>query len=45
MRPSIAKVALPVPLDREFEYLIPNHLFPVIARAFGYLSALKNYWE
>ncbi|GAM70212.1 helicase priA [Vibrio sp. JCM 19236] len=30
MRPSIAKVALPVPLDREFEYLIPNHLFPVI---------------
>ncbi|WP_261816476.1 primosomal protein N' [Vibrio gallicus] len=30
MRPTIAKVALPVPLDREFEYLIPGHLFPVI---------------
>ncbi|MEZ9230202.1 primosomal protein N' [Vibrio amylolyticus] len=30
MRPSIARVALPVPLDKQFDYLIPNHLFPVI---------------
>lgn len=30
MRPSIARVALPVPLDKRFDYWIPNHLFPVI---------------
>ncbi|NVD05485.1 primosomal protein N' [Vibrio sp. JPW-9-11-11] len=30
MRPTIARVALPVPLDKQFDYLIPNHLFPVI---------------
>ncbi|WP_194436834.1 primosomal protein N' [Vibrio fluminensis] len=30
MRPSIARVALPVPLDKQFDYLIPSHLFPVI---------------
>ena len=30
MRPSIARVALPVPLDKQFDYLIPGHLFPVI---------------
>ncbi|MGR5413807.1 primosomal protein N' [Vibrio astriarenae] len=30
MRPSIARVSLPVPLDRSFDYLIPAHLFPVI---------------
>ncbi|OBT10215.1 primosomal protein N' [Vibrio sp. UCD-FRSSP16_10] len=30
MRPTIARVALPVPLDKEFEYLIPAHLFPVL---------------
>ncbi|MCG6283056.1 primosomal protein N', partial [Vibrio diabolicus] len=30
MRPSIARVALPVPLDKQFDYLIPNHLFPII---------------
>ncbi len=30
MRPSIARVALPVPLDKCFDYLIPNYLFPVV---------------
>ncbi|CAM2984831.1 primosomal protein N' [Vibrio rarus] len=30
MRPTIARVALPVPLDKEFEYTIPSHLFPVV---------------
>jgi primosomal protein N' (replication factor Y) (superfamily II helicase) len=30
MRPSIARVALPVPLDKQFDYLIPSHCFPVI---------------
>ncbi|MCE0493924.1 primosomal protein N' [Vibrio salinus] len=30
MRPSIARIALPVPLDRLFDYLIPEHCFPVI---------------
>ncbi|GAB7219017.1 primosomal protein N' [Vibrio comitans] len=30
MRPTIARVALPVPLDKEFEYIIPAHLFPVV---------------
>lgn len=30
MQPNIAQVALPVPLDKCFDYLIPNYLFPVI---------------
>jgi primosomal protein N' (replication factor Y) len=30
MRPTIARVALPVPLDKQFDYLIPPHLFPII---------------
>ncbi|MEZ9396331.1 primosomal protein N' [Vibrio splendidus] len=30
MRPMIARVALPVPLDKQFDYKIPNHLFPII---------------
>ena len=30
MQPNIAQVALPVPLDKYFDYLIPNYLFPVI---------------
>ncbi|NLS13500.1 primosomal protein N' [Vibrio sp. SM6] len=30
MRPTIARVALPVPLDKQFDYLIPNGCFPVI---------------
>ncbi len=30
MRPSIARVALPVPLDKQFDYLIPGHCFPVV---------------
>ncbi|EHA1124928.1 primosomal protein N' [Vibrio navarrensis] len=30
MRPSIARVALPVPLDKQFDYLVPSHLFPII---------------
>ncbi|EOA6549645.1 primosomal protein N' [Vibrio vulnificus] len=30
MRPSIARVALPVPLDKQFDYLVPGHLFPII---------------
>lgn len=30
MRPTIARVALPVPLDRQFDYKIPGHLFPII---------------
>lgn len=30
MRPSIARVALPVPLDKQFDYAIPGHLFPII---------------
>ena len=30
MRPTIAQVALPVPLDKRFDYLIQPHQFPVI---------------
>lgn len=30
MRPMIARVALPVPLDKQFDYQIPSHLFPII---------------
>ncbi|MGF1752608.1 primosomal protein N' [Vibrio makurazakiensis] len=30
MRPTIARVALPVPLDKQFDYKIPGHLFPII---------------
>lgn len=30
MRPTIARVALPVPLDKQFDYVIPNHCFPVV---------------
>lgn len=30
MLPSIARVALPVPLDKQFDYLVPAHLFPII---------------
>lgn len=30
MRPNIARVALPVPLDKQFDYLIPSHCFPVV---------------
>lgn len=30
MRPSIARVALPVPLDKQFDYLIPGNCFPVV---------------
>lgn len=30
MRPTIARVALPVPLDKQFDYLIPDTLFPVV---------------
>ncbi|EEY45071.1 primosomal protein N' [Vibrio mimicus] len=30
MRPTIARVCLPVPLDKSFDYLIPAHLFPVL---------------
>ncbi|PJC85644.1 primosomal protein N' [Vibrio sp. HA2012] len=30
MRPTIARVALPVPLDKTFDYRIPPHQFPVI---------------
>lgn len=30
MLPSIARVALPVPLDKQFDYLVPEHLFPII---------------
>ncbi|MGO1295730.1 MAG: primosomal protein N' [Vibrio sp.] len=30
MLPSIARVALPVPLDKQFDYIIPSHLFPII---------------
>lgn len=30
MRPTIARVALPVPLDKQFDYLIPSHLFPIV---------------
>ena len=30
MRPSIARVALPVPLDKQFDYVVPPHLFPII---------------
>lgn len=30
MRPIIAQVALPVPLDKQFDYLIQPHQFPVI---------------
>ena len=31
MRPTIARVALPVPLDKQFDYQIPAHLFPIIS--------------
>lgn len=30
MRPTIAQIALPVPLDKRFDYLIQAHQFPVI---------------
>jgi len=30
MRPTIAQIALPVPLDKRFDYLIQPHQFPVI---------------
>ncbi|MEZ8066777.1 primosomal protein N' [Vibrio sp. FF145] len=30
MRPMIARVALPVPLDKQFDYKIPSRLFPII---------------
>ncbi len=30
MRPTIARVALPVPLDKRFDYLVPESLNPVI---------------
>ncbi|EDL53885.1 primosome assembly protein PriA [Vibrio mediterranei AK1] len=30
MRPNVARVALPVPLDKQFDYLVPTHLFPVV---------------
>lgn len=30
MRPTIARVALPVPLDKQFDYQIPGHLFPIV---------------
>ncbi|MGF1856934.1 primosomal protein N' [Vibrio anguillarum] len=30
MRPTIARVALPVPLDKQFDYQIPSHLFPIL---------------
>ncbi len=30
MRPTITRVALPVPLDKQFDYLIPSHLFPLV---------------
>ncbi|MDC0610082.1 primosomal protein N' [Vibrio sp.] len=30
MRPSIARVALPVPLDKQFDYLIPADCFPIV---------------
>lgn len=30
MRPTIARVALPVPLDKQFDYQIPSHQFPII---------------
>ncbi|MFA0439425.1 primosomal protein N' [Vibrio sp. 10N.286.49.C2] len=30
MRPNVARVALPVPLDKQFDYIVPAHLFPVV---------------
>lgn len=30
MRPTIARVALPVPLDKQFDYQISSHLFPIV---------------
>ncbi|MCW8348161.1 primosomal protein N' [Vibrio sp. ZSDZ65] len=30
MRPNVARVALPVPLDKQFDYIVPTHLFPVV---------------
>ncbi|WP_047690602.1 primosomal protein N' [Vibrio sp. ZOR0018] len=30
MRPTIARVALPIPLDKQFDYQIPSHLFPIV---------------
>ncbi|MBU2896930.1 primosomal protein N' [Vibrio hepatarius] len=30
MRPTIARVALPVPLDKQFDYQIPSHLIPIV---------------
>ncbi|MFW7523558.1 primosomal protein N' [Vibrio ostreicida] len=30
MRPTIARVALPVPLDKQFDYRIPDNVFPII---------------
>lgn len=55
MRPTIARVALPVPLDKQFDYLIPPHLFPIIGgrvsvpfgrqTLVGVVTALVNYSE
>lgn len=53
MQPNIALVALPVPLDREFDYQIPVHLSPVIGgrvsvlfgrqKLVGIVTELKNH--
>lgn len=55
MRPTIARVALPVPLDKQFDYLIPPHLFPIIGgrvsvpfgrqTLVGVVTALVNHSE
>lgn len=55
MRPKIARVALPVPLDKQFDYLIPPHLFPIIGgrvsvpfgrqTLVGIVTALVNHSE
>lgn len=55
MRPTIARVALPVPLDKQFDYLIPAHLFPIIGgrvsvpfgrqTLVGIVTALVNHSE
>lgn len=55
MRPTIARVALPVPLDKQFDYQIPAHLFPVIGgrvsvpfgrqTLVGIVTALVNHSE
>lgn len=53
MQPNIALVALPVPLDREFDYQIPDHLFPSVGgrvlvlfgrqKLVGIVTELKNH--